>query len=503
MTTHQRILLVDISWLFRRFWHSQPESAERNTAAQKVLDRLTTLENEAHVICCLDAPPYKRKELFPAYKGQRAEPSEELNAAKRWLFQQLKAQGYPIARSKGYEADDVMATLAELLIDGEHCEDVWLYGCDKDMWACLGPGVYQYVPGDGDKPDELRDETWLVDNHGIHADQVTSYLALVGDASDNIPGCPGVGAKTASKLLGQFYSVEVMLAKAHEDPSEFCKATNSQRLCTRLLENEEQVLLARRLVTLFRNVPLDVTSLLERQPPTPIEVPDELPPPQAEPANDEASAAEEPPTVEGEPVVAGDEGPPQSSVVVPAGDVVRSSALAVTSPSWEHGLEPLDNRQLAWMAQRLAESNLYSRFSWQGIYAVALLGRSLGLGVAQSLQNFSVVEGAPRPGWQLIVAMATQHPDCEYLMCVETTREQATWETKRRQNPRPQTLTYTFQDAVDAGLVRPKGPWEKYRANMLRKMAAVHLCRMVYPDSKASGLYVPEEFASAALSEAA
>lgn len=501
MTTHQRILLVDISWLFRRFWHTTPESAERNTAAQQVLDRLTTLENEAHVICCLDAPPYKRKELFPEYKGQRAEPSEELTAAKRWLLGQLKARGYPIARAKGYEADDVMATLAELLIDGEHCEDVWLYGPDKDMWQCLGPGVYQYCPGDKNKPDECRSEMWLREMKGLLPEQVVDYLALVGDASDNVPGCPGVGEKTALKLLGQYKNLDGIYAAAHADPSQFCKDTGSQRLCTRLLENEEQVRLARRLVTLFRNVPLDVTALLERNPPAPIEVHDELPP--SEPTHAAPAAAEEPPTVEAEPVDPRAEAAPQSSVVVAANDVGRSTALAATPPSWEHGLEPYDNRQLAWMAQRLAESGLYPRLTWQGIYAIALLGRSLGLGVAQSLQNFSIVEGAPRPGWQLIVAMATQHPDCEYLMCTESTREQSTWETKRRQNPRPQTLTYTFQDAVDAGLVRPRGPWEKYRQNMLRKMAAVHLCRMVYPDSKASGLYVPEEFASSAMSEAA
>jgi hypothetical protein len=114
------------------------------------------------------------------------------------------------------------------------------------------------------------------------------------------------------------------------------------------------------------------------------------------------------------------------------------------------------------------------------------------MGIMDALDNLHLVEGRPALGWQSIVAYTT-HPDCEFFRQVECTATSATWETKRRQHPEPTRRTYTIEQARLAGLVRPRSPWERYPDDMCSKAAAVKLARVVYPDTRALGLYCPEE----------
>ena len=110
--SHRSIALVDVSYAFALRWH-RPATAEVNDAARDTLLAINRIRNQVdHVICCLDAPPYNRAAVFAAYKGTRDPESEQMRAQKRALRAALKREGYQMARAEGYEADDIIATLA-------------------------------------------------------------------------------------------------------------------------------------------------------------------------------------------------------------------------------------------------------------------------------------------------------------------------------------------------------------------------------------------------------
>ncbi len=203
----------------------------------------------------------KREEIYPEYKATRERMPDELAASLPRIFEMVEGFRDGAVVVEGYEADDVIGTLA-LKAREAGLEAVIVSG-DKDLYQLVGPGIYLMNPGRGG-PGGVE-ATWVGEENahekfGIPPDRIGDYLAMVGDTSDNIPGAPGVGPKTAVKLLEEFGSLEEILERAQE--------ISGKRARESLTENAEQVRLSRKLVTIQTDVPveLDLDALKVRDP---------------------------------------------------------------------------------------------------------------------------------------------------------------------------------------------------------------------------------------------
>ena len=157
-----------------------------------------------------------RHEIFSDYKATREKLDETLqqdfDTAMRRVRQILEGFDIPIVELEGFEADDVIGTLAQKVTD-RGMQAVIVSG-DKDFYQLIGRGVALLNPGRGGPAaveEEMVDETNAAERLGVPPEHVTDYLALVGDSSDNIPGVRGIGPKTAVKLIGRFGSLENIL----------------------------------------------------------------------------------------------------------------------------------------------------------------------------------------------------------------------------------------------------------------------------------------------------
>lgn len=208
-----------------------------------------------------DAGDSFREEVFPDYKATREKMPDDLYASIGRIRDIVAGFHDAVVELDGYEADDVIGTLAVKARDAG-LEAVIVSG-DKDFYQLVGPGIHLMNPGRGG-PTGVAAE-WVTEENasekfGIPPSQVADYLALIGDSSDNVPGAPGIGPKTAVKLLGDFGSLAAMLERVDE--------VAPPRAQSSLRENEEQVRLSRRLVTIMTDLPveLDLDQLRVQEP---------------------------------------------------------------------------------------------------------------------------------------------------------------------------------------------------------------------------------------------
>jgi DNA polymerase-1 len=195
-----------------------------------------------------------REERYPEYKSTREKLDDELQAdfdgAVRRVGELLAAFRVPLVGVPGYEADDVIGTLAARAMP-EHGVQAVIVSGDKDFYQLIGAGISLLNPGRGGPAGV--DETWVDESNaserlGVPPSQVVDYLALVGDTSDNVPGVKGVGEKTAQKLLQDYGSLDEILAHAAD--------ISGKRPREALLANADNARLSRELVTIQRNVPV-------------------------------------------------------------------------------------------------------------------------------------------------------------------------------------------------------------------------------------------------------
>ena len=208
-----------------------------------------------------DAGNSFRDQEYPAYKATREKMPDDLRESIGRVRDIVEAFHDPIVELDGYEADDVIGTLAI-----KACEvglEAVIVSGDKDFYQLVRPGIHLMNPGRGGATGVAAE--WVTEDNaskkfGIPPSQVTDYLALVGDASDNVPGARGVGPKTALKLLGQYPTVEELLE--HAEKIEPARASKS------LLENADDVRLSKRLVRIMTDldVPLDLEALKVGEP---------------------------------------------------------------------------------------------------------------------------------------------------------------------------------------------------------------------------------------------
>jgi len=478
---YQSIALVDLSYLFKKNYAGAPRDARPGDAAQMTLDQIEGIRGDSdHVIICCDCPPYLRQQTFPAYKAHRERPEAEETAQKKWTLEKLATYGYRIARVKGHEADDVIATIVGAV--SLWCPDVRIIASDKDLACLVSDSVRMFVPSVGKRPGEIRGPLEIEKKYGVKPADMPLWLALCGDKGDNIPGVPGIGPKKAAQLIsecGTLTGIAEALATTNEGetPSAMWKS---------LADNWEGLKQSLDLVTLRTDVPLDLDLLLET----------------TEPEEEDVSAGELNGVSDGEwdPISRAPEGykaptgpgPVKAKSVPPPAPTVQ--ALAKYGQV-DGELQPLDLESARAMSKWLYDSRMFGKFpTAEAVFAVMLRGRELGIGVTTSLMGFHVIEGRPAASADLIRSLAERDEDCEYLMLVSSDNTQATWRTKHRKHPEPVEFSYTIEDARLAGL--NSGNWVKRPKDMLIKTAGSKLARLVYPKA-VLGLYAPEEMEAA------
>jgi len=197
------------------------------------------------IIVSFDSPvPTKRHLIFEEYKAHRPETPRGLIEQMPHIRKLISAFNIKIFEMPGYEADDLIGTIAKSL--ASKGVDVFIVTADKDMLQLVGKGIKIYDP----MKDRILDEEYIEERFGVGSERVTEYLALTGDAVDNIPGIKGIGEKTAKEILSHVKSLEELLS--HTD---LIKKEKLRRLIS---EHAEMVRLSQRLATIDISVPLDI-----------------------------------------------------------------------------------------------------------------------------------------------------------------------------------------------------------------------------------------------------
>ena len=203
-----------------------------------------------YIAVVFDSGRSHREELYPDYKATREKMPRELRDSLPRIRELVEAFGDRVVEVEGWEADDVIGTLAARAV-AEGLEAVIVSG-DKDFFQLVGDRVHLLNPGRGGPHGvaaEWMDATGASKKFGVAPERVVDYLALVGDSSDNVPGAPGIGPKTARKLLGEYGTVEEVLARAAD--------IRAKRPRESLLAHRDAVLLSKKLVTIRTDLELE------------------------------------------------------------------------------------------------------------------------------------------------------------------------------------------------------------------------------------------------------
>ncbi len=258
MDDHPRrvLLLVDGNALVHRAFHALPPLTTSKTGEMvnavygfaNTLFKVVSSVKPSHWAIAFDYPaPTFRHKLYEKYKAQRPPTPEELKGQIRRVHDLAAALGMPIFEIKGFEADDVLGTLATRAHAAGIAAAI-LTG-DRDLLQVISPGITVLLPGRNFSDAITYDAEAVVARFGVEPSQLTSYKALVGDASDNIPGVPGIGEKTAAKLLNTFGDLDSIF--------EHLPDVMPQRVQTSLAESKELAETGRRLSTIVTDVPLE------------------------------------------------------------------------------------------------------------------------------------------------------------------------------------------------------------------------------------------------------
>lgn len=260
-----RLYLIDgYSNIFRAFYairnlsNAQGEPTNAAFGFVQMLKKLLKDERPELVGIALDVGKQTlRKDLYEAYKANRAPMPEDLKSQLPWIRRLIEAYRIPILEEEGYEADDMLGSLAKKAAEaGYH---VILVSADKDLMQLVGPRVSMYHTG----RNKLYDPAGVTEDFGVPPERVVDVLALMGDASDNVPGVPGIGEKGAKGLIQEHGSLAALL----ENPALATKKSHQ----TALTEHRDKALLSLELVTIHtdRPVPFDPEALRHDPPDVP------------------------------------------------------------------------------------------------------------------------------------------------------------------------------------------------------------------------------------------
>jgi len=266
----QTLHLIDSSLYVFRAWHSLPnEFHDIDGAPVNAVQGFTRflcdfLERvrPTHVLAAFDESLVSsfRNAIYPEYKANRELPPPELKVQFNYCKQVAAALGLTVLTDEQLEADDLIGSAVEMSRKANFRNVI--VSADKDFGQLVGLHDEQW--------DFSKNERWdaqgVKQRLGVRPDQVVDYLALTGDAVDNIPGVPGVGPKTAATLLAHFGSLDTLLARIEEVP--FLRLRGAGQVYVRLKTHREQALLSQKLSAIVLDAPVaeNVESLRWRQP---------------------------------------------------------------------------------------------------------------------------------------------------------------------------------------------------------------------------------------------
>ena len=216
-----KLFLLDAYALIYRAYYAfiknpRINSKGMNTSAVmgfvNTLNEILTKEHPTHIGVAFDHGKTFRDEAFPAYKAQREETPEDIRASVPVIKDIITAMNIPVLQADGFEADDVIGTLATKA--GAAGIETYMLTPDKDYGQLVRDNVFIFRPRHGGGYETMGPKE-VNEKYGLSSpEQVIDLLALMGDSADNFPGCPGVGPKTAAKLIGEFGSIDAMLANS-------------------------------------------------------------------------------------------------------------------------------------------------------------------------------------------------------------------------------------------------------------------------------------------------
>ncbi|HEY2754968.1 MAG TPA: DNA polymerase I [Pseudolabrys sp.] len=251
------LFLVDGSGYIFRAYHALPPLTRKSDGLQvnavlgfcnmlwKLLAEMKPDEKPTHLAVVFDKSEKTfRTDFYPDYKAHRPDAPADLIPQFPLIREAVHAFEIPCLEQAGYEADDLIATYARLACEAKATTTI--VSSDKDLMQLVGNGVMMY---DTMKDRRIgRDE--VIEKFGVGPEKVIEVQALIGDSTDNVPGVPGIGVKTAAQLIGEYGDLETLLARAAEIKQEKRRQT--------LIDNAELARVSKRLVTLDQNVPLEV-----------------------------------------------------------------------------------------------------------------------------------------------------------------------------------------------------------------------------------------------------
>jgi 5'-3' exonuclease len=504
MSASDELLLIDLSGIAHQEWHVSGNQPDPSFVSTQVIARVRALAS-AHpyaAVCCDDGKSF-RADIDPSYKANRdTENRAPLRHQMDVACETLKRDGFPIWKSKGFEADDVIATAVK---EAAAIKDtsVLVVSSDKDLLQLVSDRVRvkSIVTSDVFGPAEVFDK-W-----GVKPSQMADLLALMGDKSDNIQGAEKIGKVIGARLLSEHGSLAALYDKMAlgvvKDVTPGMRAS--------LMAFKPRWPLVASLIALRTDAPIPFTEIASERVAAPMVERANMDTADApvagvpfEKGNDANDAplpfapALPSPTNQGEAAIqkqflggssGGGKVADQPSQVAP---------YAPPSAPVEFGqqLEPRNMQEAKQLAQMMYDSRLFSAYGTpQAVLATVLAGRELGLPAMASLRGFHIIEGKPQMSAGMIQSLVLKSGKATYFRCSERTPLRATFVTKRGDDPE-MVLTYTIEEGraafVGDDAKWAKSGWGRNPADMLVARASSKLARLVYPDV-VSGLYAPEE----------
>ena len=258
MPDNGKLFLLDAMALIYRAFYAMAKNPRINSKGMNtgaILGFANTLyeviqkEKPTHIGVAFDThAPTFRHESFEGYKAHRQAMPEDLAASIPWIKRLIQAFNIPVLEAEGFEADDIIGTLARKAEARGY--EVYMMTSDKDFGQLVTDKVFVYRPSRFSSEAEVLGVKEVCEKFGIqHPEQVIDILGLMGDASDNIPGVPGVGEVTAKALIARYGSVENLFEKA--------ETIEKGKLRDNLINNKEQALASKQLATIYLDVPVE------------------------------------------------------------------------------------------------------------------------------------------------------------------------------------------------------------------------------------------------------
>lgn len=268
MSSEKKLFLLDAYALIFRSYYAfikTPRITSYGLNTNAIFGFTTTLleilekYDPSHIAVCFDHKSENvRKQEYPLYKANRDETPEDIKRSEPFIRQIIDAFNIPLIEKAGYEADDVIVTLATRAEKEGYI--TYMMTPDKDFGQAVTEKILMFKPSRGGNPPEVMGPKEVCQKFGLHrTEQIIDYLGLMGDAVDNIPGVPGVGAKTASKLLLEFGSMDGIYENIDKVKG---------KLAENLITFKAQAYLSKSLATIITDVPVEFNeeSLLREEP---------------------------------------------------------------------------------------------------------------------------------------------------------------------------------------------------------------------------------------------